>query len=390
MTNVLYLDWPCFKGEDLCRSLKHDFGFHVIPFSHPDYKERVSDSFLASFDEAIQAEAVDFCISYNFYPLLAEAAHLHNIKYISLVYDCPFVKLYSYRITYPTNYVFLFDHTLYQKLRAGGISTVYYSTLPVNAQTIQSLLEKPYHKERFSADVSFVGSLYNEDHNMFDRMYEKLDDYTKGFLDSIMQCQLQIQGYNFIEELLSPPIVEALLKAEPYKNNPDGVETAANIFADYYINRKLTSMERIDLLSAISEKYQLKLFTLDPKATVKHAANMGPVDYYREMPYIFHDSKINLNISLRSIQSGIPLRCMDIMSCGGFLLTNYQADFLMHFTPDEDYVYYEGKEDLLQKIDYYLTHDEQRKAIAQHGYEKVRTEHGFKPILSTIFSICNV
>ena len=388
--NVLYLDWPCFKGEDLCYTLQHDFGFNLIRFSHPDYSERISEDFLSAFEDMFAREPINFCISYNFFPLLAEAAHTHGIKYISLVYDCPLVKLYSYRITYPTNYVFLFDHTLYEKLKGGGISTVYYSTLPVNAGMIRTLLEEPYDKARFSSEVSFVGSLYNEQYNIFDRMYEKLDDYTKGYLDSIMQAQLQIQGYNFIEEVLSGPIIDALLQAEPYRNNPDGVETPENVFADYYINRKLTSMERIDLLTAIAEQFPLKLFTLDPNATIKKANNLGPVDYYMEMPYIFHDSKVNLNITLRSIQSGIPLRCMDIMGYGGFLLTNYQSDFLMHFTPDEDYVYYEDKDDLLQKIDYYLSHDEKRQAIAESGYDKVRREHNFETILSQIFEIANI
>ena len=388
--NVLYLDWPCFKGSDLCYSLEHDFGFQIVRFSHPDYTERVSDDFLTAFDNCCEASHIDFCISYNFYPLLAEAAHRHKLKYISLVYDCPFVKLYSYRITYPTNYVFLFDYTLYQKLKNGGIPTVYYSILPVNAQMIQVLLDEPYEKERLSCDISFVGSLYNEEHNMFDRMYEKLDDYTKGYLDSIMQAQLQIQGYNFIEETLSPNIIEALHKAEPYQNNVDGVETLANIYADYYIDRKLTSMERIRLLSAVSARFLLKLFTKDPLAAIEGAKNLGPVDYYMEMPYVFHDSKINLNISLRSIQSGIPLRCMDIMSCGGFLLTNFQNDFLMHFTPDEDFVYYEDEQDLLHKIDYYLSHEEHRKTIAENGYQKTCAEYSFPVILSAIFDTSRI
>lgn len=388
--NVLYLDWPCFKGEDLCYSLEHDFGFHIIKFSHPDHSERVSDSFLTAFDKCCGTSHIDFCISYNFYPLLAEAAHQHGLKYISLVYDCPFVKLYSYRITYPTNYVFLFDYTLYQKLKNGGIPTVYYSTLPVNAQMIQVLLNEAYDKKRFASDISFVGSLYNEDHNLFDRMYQKLNPYTKGYLDSIMQAQLQIQGYNFIEELLTPNIIQELHQAEPYESNVDGVETLANIYADYYIDRKLTSVERTELLSAVSARFHLKLFTRDPQATITGAENLGPVDYYMEMPYIFHDSKINLNISLRSIKSGIPLRCMDIMSCGGFLLTNFQSDFLMHFTPDEDFVYYEDREDLLRKIDYYLSHEEVRAAIAASGYEKTQREHSFSVILSMIFEIAKI
>jgi spore maturation protein CgeB len=235
-----------------------------------------------------------------------------------------------------------------------------------------------------------VGSLYNEEHNIFDRMYEKLDDYTRGYLDSIMAAQLQISGYNFIEEMLSDEVVQALHKAEPYANNPDGVETLANVYADYYINRKLTAMERVRLLSAAAAHYPLKLFTRDPHASIPGARNLGPVDYYMEMPYVFHHSRINLNISLRSIKSGIPLRCMDIMSAGGFLLTNYQSDFLMHFVPDEDFVFYEDEADLLRKIGYYLEHEDKRSAIAARGYEKVAAEHGFHTILSQIFSIANI
>jgi spore maturation protein CgeB len=114
---------------------------------------------------------------------------------------------------------------------------------------------------------------------------------------------------------------------------------------------------------------------------------MGTADYYEEMPYIFHDSKINLNISLRSIRSGIPLRCMDILGNGGFLLSNYQSDFLRHFTPDEDFVYFENETDLLHKIDYYLSHEEERAAIAASGHDKVLKYHNFDVIFDEILSI---
>jgi spore maturation protein CgeB len=190
--------------------------------------------------------------------------------------------------------------------------------------------------------------------------------------------------------MLTDPIVEALHQAEPYENNPDGVETLANVYADYYIDRKLTSMERIRLLSAVSARFTLKLFTRDPEACIPGARNMGPVDYYMEMPLVFRDSRINLNITLRSIQSGIPLRCMDILSAGGFLLTNYQSDLLMHFTPGEDFVYYEDEADLLQKLDYYLEHEEKRTAIAARGYEKVAAGHNFSVILSHMLETAGI
>ena len=48
---------------------------------------------------------------------------------------------------------------------------------------------------------------------------------------------------------------------------------------------------------------------------------------------------------------------MDIMGAGGFLLTNYQADFLEYFTPDKDFVYYESIDDLIRKCDCFREFD---------------------------------
>ena len=93
---------------------------------------------------------------------------------------------------------------------------------------------------------------------------------------------------------------------------------------------------------------------------------------------VFKRSRINLNITLRSTVSGIPLRAFDIMGAGGFLLSNYQADFLDLFVPGEDFVYYENKEDLLKKIGYYLNHEEERKAIAGNGHDKVAAKHTYR------------
>ena len=105
--------------------------------------------------------------------------------------------------------------------------------------------------------------------------------------------------------------------------------------------------------------------------------NMGPADYFEEMPYIFKLSRINLNITLRSIQNAIPLRGFDILGAGGFLLSNYQVDLHRHFIPDEEYVYFESRKDLMDKIDYYLKNEAERAAIAKNGHDRVMKEHTF-------------
>ena len=111
---------------------------------------------------------------------------------------------------------------------------------------------------------------------------------------------------------------------------------------------------------------------------MSNLTNHGTVDYYEQMPLVFKQSRINLNIALRSIKTGIPLRAFDIMGSGGFLLSSFQDDFLDDFIPGEDFAYYESKEDLLYKIDYYLNHEEERMAVAKNGHDKIAGAHTFR------------
>ena len=145
-------------------------------------------------------------------------------------------------------------------------------------------------------------------------------------------------------------------------------------------------MEREEIIRMLSQKYPLQLYTNDRTYTCGGCTNHGPADYYMEMSRIFYNSKINLNITLRSIKSGIPLRALDIMGSGGFLLTNYQEDFLDFFEPDVDFVYYSSMDDLMDKVDYYLSHDRERQEIAGNGYEKVRRGHTFEVRIPLLFN----
>ena len=137
----------------------------------------------------------------------------------------------------------------------------------------------------------------------------------------------------------------------------------------------------------MSENYKIKLFTIDDKVQIPGVSNMGIATYETQMPYVFYYSKINLNISLRSIKTGIPLRCMDIMATGGFLLSNFQSDFLHDFVPGEDFAYYENEQDLYDKCEYYLSHEKERNEIAANGFEKVKTYFTVEKVLERMFDV---
>lgn len=100
-------------------------------------------------------------------------------------------------------------------------------------------------------------------------------------------------------------------------------------------------------------------------------ANYGPLKYYEEMPFVFRNSKLNLNITLKDIRSGIPLRALDIMGSRGVLLSNYQPELAEMFEDGKDVILYESVEDAVEKMDFYLKREDLRERIAKSGYRKV-------------------
>jgi len=388
--NILFLNWHCFLGEDTISTLQ-DLGHTVSLFIHDDFRERKSEAFHSAFLKHAEDNHTELAFSYNYYPVMAEACKELDIPYISFLYDSPYQMIFSYTLAYPTNYVFLFDSDLANYFIQGGLPNVYYHTLPADPKMLPKAKKHPLNRSRLSSDLSFVGSLYHEDHTFYDRLPLKKYPYMKGYFEGIMEAQSKVYGYNFIQELLTPEIMEILLKEYPLDFSSDSVSPPEYPYATYFLDRKLTSIERKRYITAIGERfgkdYSLKLFTRDQGVSIPGVKNMGTASYEEEMPYVYENSKINLNISLRSITSGIPMRCMDIFSCGGFLLTNYQGDFAPDFIPGEDYDFFENTEDLLGKIDYYLSHEKERREIAENGAQKAMELYSLPKVMEELIGI---
>lgn len=372
---ILFLDSPAFAKQDMIDAFT-ECGISCDLFFHNAYNERKNADFEAAFSAAVEGRSYDFIFSFNYFPVLSNCCQKYGVKYVSYVYDSPLVALYSCTLINSCNYVFLFDKATYLTFHNAGITTVYYLPLAANVKRLTSMVCPPQIKPQITADVSFVGSIYNEEHNFYERL-DKITDFTRGYLDSIMAAQQKVYGSFFLEELLTPPILADLQKCIPYQPMSDGTESAAYVYANYFLCRKITSNERLSLLKAASDTFSLKLYTHKPAAELSHAEYMGTVDYYDTMPLIFQNSRINLNITLKSIQTGIPLRCMDIMGAGGFLLTNFQSDLLDDFVPGEDFAFYESEEDFVDKIRYYLSHEAERQQIAANCLGKMQERHTF-------------
>ncbi|MBI4266916.1 MAG: glycosyltransferase [Chloroflexi bacterium] len=98
---------------------------------------------------------------------------------------------------------------------------------------------------------------------------------------------------------------------------------------------------------------------------------------YPEMAEIFHNSKINLNFSktYRYMKSGVKGRIFKVCLAGGFLLTEYFPGLEDYFEIGREIDCFHDKQELLEKIDYYLSHDAERRAIARAGWTRACSQH---------------
>ena len=101
----------------------------------------------------------------------------------------------------------------------------------------------------------------------------------------------------------------------------------------------------------------------------------GSLDAFEEMPKAYYLSSINLNVTLPSIRSGIPLRVFEIMAAGGFVLTNYQPELEELFAVGKEIEVFRSFDEMEDKVRYYLTHEKERLMITLKGYQRVREQH---------------
>lgn len=343
-------------------------------FESVDYDK----DYLATLALLIKKNPDASCVfTINFQPIIARCCNLYKIPYLSWIVDCPSFQLYSKTIEYPTNRIFIFDRMQYEKFAPYNPDCIFHFPLGADVSTYDSIKLTDEDIKNYSCDVSFVGSLYTEK-DKYNQVKDCLPPMMQGFVDGLISAQSNVYGYNFIEDSISDEWAKDFKKyvgwiplAEDY------VEDVKGIVADSYIGYKCTETERINTLTAVSNNFGTDLWTLSDASMIPNINVRGGADSDTMMPQIIKCSKINLNMTNRPIKTGLPLRIFDLMACGGFVISNFQSEIPEHFIPDEDIVLYDSVPDLLNKIDYYLSHDEERIAIAQNGYNKVKNLYSY-------------
>ena len=380
--NIFYHYWNENCKNDCVEAMER-LGHSVTVWSHPIDNLSQDPVFSEAVLKELGKKAYDCIFSFNYFPLLSEAALAKEIPYCSWVYDSPHYTLESLTLGNPCNHVYVFDYALAAMYRSRGFETVDYMPLAVNTKRLDTLLKG--RAGGYDHDITFLGSLYNDEYNFYDQI-KYLPEYLKGYLDGIINAQELIYGMDLASEMLTPEIYDQIgkyVKADLGK----GFSNARNEIFREMLHKKTTINERKNLLKKIGDVFSLDLYSGKPPYADLNVRYLGTADYYSEMPLVFASSKINLNITLRSILTGIPLRIIDILGAGGFCLTNYQAELAEYFENGKELVWFESADDMLEKADYYLKNEEERIKIAEAGHKAAGSLFSYDVLLPKLLNI---
>jgi spore maturation protein CgeB len=163
---------------------------------------------------------------------------------------------------------------------------------------------------------------------------------------------------------------------------------AADVDVSFVGSVSIDHLQRIALLEAVAERYDLKLWGNRPQAlpasSPLHRCFQGEV-WGADMYQALRRSRITLNshIDLAGREAG-NMRLFEATGVGAFLLTDFKNNLHTLFAPNREVAVWRSIDDCLKSIDRHLGDDRGRAEIANAGQARTMAQHTYRHRASEI------
>lgn len=108
-------------------------------------------------------------------------------------------------------------------------------------------------------------------------------------------------------------------------------------------------------------------------------------DYYQgtisndEMLEVYRSSRMVINHYITGLPgSGINLRPFEVTGAGALLINHdARSDIFEHFKDREEFVAFSGKDDIRDKVSYYMEHEQECRRVAKNGFLRTQKDHTY-------------
>ncbi len=372
-----------FKYEDIAWGLLLN-GMDAEIIDTEISRESTSIEDVDALTKMLCANSIGVAITNDFCPALSDACMKLGIPYVSWMFDSPIQMLYEEQVKNNCNIIFSFDKRQIENLKQRTGVSAYYLPIGTNLTRNSQLEITKGDEKKYSCEVSFIGSLYSE-HN-FISACERVSADARFEIENILESAFgRWDGSSRLYGELSKDTISEL-------KNIFGNDTKMDddtLFSTAILGNALAYRERVMMLESLS-RYDLKFYTNDKEIFVNGVTALPGLDYLSEVPKAYRFSKINMNLTMPGITSGVPLRVFDIMGMGGFMLTNFQPEVEELFTIGENIESYKSFDEMNDKVAFYLENEDKRMKIAKSGYELVRKNYSCEMQVKKIIEVMNI
>lgn len=381
--NILYLKNTRGYHRDVLEIMEqrgHLLQIVEVPDSNETLLQEMSSNKDHDLLKKIASGEIDVLFSLDYYPCIASVCSVMNKIYVSWSLEPPFANLYSSTILCKTNRLFVADRWVAELFRREGVENIFYLSEGVNIERCERVKAKSNTEEK-NLERSIINIIRNES---WEKLFKakRLRDSTLGYMEGMIAGQNLVYGYDFFSRNLPEYVMKDLLENSQVKKAADSILDSMQCYAEYCFYPKTTAVDRIVAAKCITKAGPVHVYGKE-EIVYDGVINHGILPYEQRLDVI-NDTIININITPRGFKDGIYGHALQIMGMGGFLITDYREALYEEFIPGEEFITYKDMIDLAGSTIKFINNENERKRIAQNGYEKILESYTLNQRLEAI------
>jgi spore maturation protein CgeB len=139
--------------------------------------------------------------------------------------------------------------------------------------------------------------------------------------------------------------------------------------------------------------YDLKIWGSSAPAWLQTSARSRYMNYYvscDDKAKAYSAAKILLNTMFYAEIEGLNCTLFEAAGCGAFQIADWKPSLPELFEPEREIVTFRTRQELKDKVDYYLAHAGERQEIAGRAHARAHSEHTYEARLNKMFEILGI
>lgn len=281
--------------------------------------------------------------------------HRHQLSYVNFMFDFPMrPHVLGCRNHEYLKGTFIWDRKFIPVLKKLGLKNIHHLPLATDPEYF-----RPAQKTASMLEISFIGSIIDE--KTLRQHRDALPAELLAMAETLIRQKITNNSANIYDENI-------IYDERTQQNLMDLLG---------YLNARHTTFYRKNMIYHLSKYYPLVVFgNKEWQSSDYHKLMIKPMVDYPDILSIYQNTLININLSATHLASAINQRTFDGFGAGAFVLNDYKDDLIELFPKDDlKLPYFTNKFDLVEQVQYYLIHPDERESITRHAQEIILAKH---------------